>query len=58
MFEMHLAIYRLVQHFQRQGAVCDLPRAERPRAVRHDVNIARVQASFEENPETSTRRRS
>lgn len=51
-------IYRLVQRFLQQGTVCDLPRAGRPRAVRNDVNIARVQASIEENPETSTRRRS
>lgn len=51
-------IYRLVQRFGQQGAVCDLPRAGRPRAVRNEVSIARVQASIEENPETSTRRRS
>ena len=49
-------IYRLVQRFRQQGAVCDLPRARRPRAVRNDVNIARVHASIEENYETSTER--
>ena len=50
-------IYRLGWRFRQQGAVCDLPRAgRRPRAVRNDVNIARVQASIEENPKTSTRR--
>ena len=43
-------IYRLVQRFRQQGTVCDLPRAGRPRAVRNDVNIARVQTSIEENP--------
>jgi len=48
----------LVQIFRRQGAVCDLSHAGKPRAVRNDVNIAQVQASIEENPETSTGRRS
>ena len=52
-----LTIYRLVQRFWQRGAVCDLPRAGRPRAVRNDVNIARVQASIEKNPKTCTRRR-
>ena len=51
-------IYRLVQRFRQQGAVSDLPRAGRPRAVQNRVNIARVQASIEETPETSTRKRS
>ena len=51
-------IYRLVQRFRQQGAVCDLPRAGRPRAVRNGVNIARVQARIGENPETSSGRRS
>ena len=50
--------YRLVQYFPQQGAVCDLPRAGRPRAVRNGMNISRMQASIEENPETSTGRRS
>ena len=40
-------IYRLVQRFRRQGAVCDLQRARIPRAVRNGVNVARVQASIE-----------
>ena len=35
-------IYCLVQRFRQQGAVCDLPRVGRPRAVRNDMNIARV----------------
>ena len=33
-------IYRLVQCFRQQGAVYDLPRAGRSRAVRNGVNIA------------------
>ena len=28
-------IYQLVQHFRQQGAVCDLPHAIRPHAVRN-----------------------
>ena len=51
-------IYRLVWRFRQQGSVCDLPCTGRPRAVRNDVNIVRVQANIEENPETSTGRRS
>ena len=51
-------IYGLVQRFRRQGTVCDLPRAGIHRAIQNDGNIARVQASIEENSETSTRRRS
>ena len=51
-------IYRLVRRFRQQGAVSDLLRAERPREVRNDVNIARVKASIEENSKTSNRRRS
>ena len=43
-------IYRLVQRFREQRAVCVLPRAGRPRAVRNDVNIARMRASIQENP--------
>ena len=38
-------IYRSVQRIRQQGAVCDFPRAGRPRAVRNDVNIARERAS-------------
>ena len=51
-------IYRLVRRFRQQGAVCDPPRAGRPRAVRNDVNIVRMQASIEENSESSIRRHS
>ncbi|CAK9826872.1 hypothetical protein ANTRET_LOCUS4642 [Anthophora retusa] len=51
-------IQRLVQRFQQHGAVCDLPRSGRPYCVRNNVNIERVQQSIQENPETSTRRRS
>ena len=51
-------IYRLIQRFRQQGAVCDLSRAGRPSAVRNVMNIAQVQASNEENSETSTKRRS
>ncbi|KOC58979.1 hypothetical protein WH47_10772 [Habropoda laboriosa] len=48
----------LVQRFQQQGGVCDLPRSGRPHSVRNDANNQRVEESIEENPETSTRRRS
>jgi len=51
-------IRRLVVRFQEQGSVRDLPQSGRPRSVMNEANIQRVQESVEENPETSTRRRS
>jgi len=51
-------IRRLVARFQEQGSVRDLPRSGRPCSVTNEENIQRVQESVEENPETSTRRRS
>ena len=51
--ETFRTLNRSVQRFRQQGAVRNLPRA-----VQNDVNTARVQASIEENPETSAGRRS
>ncbi|KAJ8957021.1 hypothetical protein NQ318_012194 [Aromia moschata] len=50
-------MYRLVQRFQEQGAIHDLPLSGRPRSVRTEENIVRLQESIEETHETSTRRR-
>ena len=52
------AINRLIKRFRKQGAVSDLPRSGRPRLAQNQVNIDRVRDSVEEDPETSTRRRS
>lgn len=51
-------IRRLVTRFEEQGSVRDLPRSGRPHSVISEANIQRVLESVEENPETSTRRRS
>ena len=51
-------IYRLVRRCRQQGIACDLLCVGKSRAVRNDVHIARVQASIEEIPKTSTRWRS
>ena len=52
------AIKGIISHFQRQGAVCDLPRSGRPHTARNDENREELERSLEENPSVSTRRRS
>ena len=58
-FEMHLALQQFTDWFSIFGnnGLWDLPGAGGPCAVRNYMNIARVQANIEENPETSTWRR-
>ena len=50
-------INRLVKRFRQQGSVSDLPRTGRQRSVRTAENVALVEDSIAENPDTSTRRR-
>ena len=50
-------ISRLVQKFKDSGSVHDLPRSGRPK-TRTEECIEQVRASVEEDPQTSTRRRS
>ena len=50
-------IDRLVKRFRQQGSVSDLPRTGRQRSVRTAKNVALVEDSIAENPDTSTRRR-
>ena len=50
------AIKGIISRFQRQGAVCDLPRSGRPRTARNDENREELERSLEENPSVSTRR--
>ena len=51
-------IRRLIGRFQKQGPVSDFPRSGRPRTIRTEENIERVQVGIQEEPGTSTRRRS
>lgn len=51
-------ILQLIQRFQEQGSVADLPRTGRPRSVRTDLSTQRVRESIEKDPKSSTRRRS
>ena len=48
----------MVKRFEDQGAVSDLPRSGRPKAVCTDENKERIRENVEENPTTSTRKRS
>ena len=50
-------IDRLVKRFRQQGSVSDLPRTGRQRSVCTAKNVALVEDSIAENPDTSTRRR-
>lgn len=51
-------IRNLVQKFEEPGVVTDVPKSGRARKVREPTNIARIQKIVENNPRTSTRRRS
>ena len=48
----------MVKRFEDQGAVSDLPRSARPKAVCTDDNKERILENVEENPTISTRKRS
>ena len=48
----------MVKRFGDQGAVSDLPRSGRPKAVCTDKNKERIRENVEENPTTSTQKRS
>ena len=50
-------IDRLVKRFRQQGLISDLPRTDRQHLVRTAENVALVEDSIAENPDTSTRRR-
>ena len=50
------AVKGIRSRFQRQGAVCDLPRSGRSRTARNDENREELERSLEENPFVSTRR--
>ena len=52
------AIKGMVKKFEDQGAVSDLPRSRRPKAVCMDANKERIRENVEQNPTTSTRKRS
>ena len=52
------AIMNLVARFQEYGSVSDKPRSGRGRSVRTRENTEAAKRSIEENPTTSTRRRS
>ena len=52
------AIKGMVKRFKDQGAVSNLPRSERPTAVCTDENKERIHENVEENPTTSTQKRS
>lgn len=51
-------IRQLIKRFQEQGSVNDLQRLGRPCQTRNKDVIERIRKSIEEDPETSTRRRS
>ena len=50
------AIKGMVKRFEDQGAVSDLPRSGRSKAVCTDENKERIRENVEENPTTSTRK--
>ena len=52
------AIKGMVKRFEDQGAVSNLPRYGRPKAVCTNENKERIRENVEENPTTSTRKRS
>ena len=52
------AIKGMIKIFEDQGAVSDLPRSGRPKAVCTDENKERTRKNVENNPTTSTRKRS
>ena len=52
------AIKGMVKRFEDQGAVSDLPRSGRPKAVCTDENKERIRENVEENPTISTRKQS
>ena len=52
------AIKGMIKRFEDQGAVSDLPRSGRPKAVCMDENKERICENVENNPTTSTRKRS
>jgi transposase len=47
-----------VQRFDETGSLMKFPHTGRPRSAREEENIERVRTSIEEDPQTSTRRRS
>ena len=48
----------IINRLREQDTVCDLPRSGRPRTVRVEENRNELPRSVEEDPSTSTRRRS
>ena len=50
------AIKGMAKRFEDQGAVSDLPRSGRPKAVCTDENKERIHENVEENPTTSTQK--
>ena len=52
-----LPIRAQLKRFRQQGSVSDLPRTGRRRSVRTAENVALVENSIVENPDTSIRRR-
>ena len=52
------AIKGMVKRFEDQGAVSDLPRSGRPKAVCTDESKERMRENVEQNPTTSTRKQS
>jgi biotin operon repressor len=51
-------IWKLMQRLEETGSLMNLPHTGRPRSAHKEENIERVRASIEEEPQTSTRRRS
>uniref|UniRef100_A0A8D8SNF8 DUF4817 domain-containing protein n=2 Tax=Cacopsylla melanoneura TaxID=428564 RepID=A0A8D8SNF8_9HEMI len=55
---IYRTIMKIIERFQEQGAVRDLPRPGRQRSVVTEANRQRVSDNIESSPGTSTRRRS